>query len=295
MAREESFGDYKDDGASWVTLSSGEYYPDILTEACQLYQPVITLFGQLTQSAHSSSDLFMEISQIKTQWLRIQLARVFRKYVSPNTPVEMLKKKTQAANICEQFGDGFRSIVEVQRQFMSRPVPDEALCAVLWEYKDRGRKGYDLTERAFSIFREQLPGLTIIGPERAGRDIRLGDVFPDYPKPDRPVDFLVLEGSEKDFTQVVAIGLARYDSDRGGSQEDDRPGQYREVAQEVLGYTNANSMPGIKLIFVNDGPGLLLGSMWDDYSYIEEQWGNKIKVVTLRMIPERITSEWLKG
>ena len=28
-------------------------------------------------------------------WMRIQLCRVFRKYVSPATPVEMLKKKTK--------------------------------------------------------------------------------------------------------------------------------------------------------------------------------------------------------
>jgi hypothetical protein len=42
------------------------------------------------------------------------------------------------------------------------------------------------------------------------------------------------------------------------------------------------------------GPGLLLGSMWDDYSYIEEV-SDDIKVVTLRMITERITLEWLNS
>ena len=49
-----------------------------------------------------------------------------------------------------------------------------------------------------------------------------------------------------------------------------------------------------EIIFVNDGPGLLLGSMWDDYSYIEEV-SDDIKVVTLRMISERITLEWLNS
>ena len=48
-------------------------------------------------------------------------------------------------------------------------------------------------------------------------------------------------------------------------------------------------------LFLNDGPGLLLGSMWDDYSQLEERWENKIKVLTLRMIPERLTEDWLKG
>ena len=33
--------------------------------------------------------------------MRIQLARVFKKYVSPNTPVEMLKKKGSAEKIIE--------------------------------------------------------------------------------------------------------------------------------------------------------------------------------------------------
>jgi hypothetical protein len=295
MGKERLFADYKSDGAAWITLASGEYYPDILPQACELYKPVLVLFGHLLQSAHSSTDLFMAISELKQQWMRIQLSRVFRKYVSPETPVEMLKKKSAAAKICEQFGIGFRNIVEVQRKFQSRPIPDEALCALLWEYKDRGKKGYTLTERMFRILREQLPGFTMIGPERAGKDIRLGMVFPDYPKLDRPVDFVIFDGDKADATRAVAVGLARYDSDRGGAQEDDRIGQYREVAQEIIGYSDKNGLPRLKVIYVNDGPGLLLGSMWDDYAYIEEQWYGRVKVVTLRMVSQRITAAWLRG
>ena len=123
--------------------------------------------------------------------MRVQLARVFRKYVSPETPVEMLKQKARAQMICDQFGKGFRPIQKVQAAFSSRPLPDEALCAVLWEYKDRGKKGYDLTERFFSLFRSTFPDLQITGPERAGKDILLGQVFEHYPKPDRPVDFAI--------------------------------------------------------------------------------------------------------
>ena len=96
--------------------------------------------------------------------MRTQLCRVFKKYVSPQTPVEMLKRKTDAAKICAQFGDAFRSIVEVQQKFDSRPMPDEALCAVLWEYKDRGKKGYDLTERLFDVLGSQHIGLVVTGP-----------------------------------------------------------------------------------------------------------------------------------
>src|SRR5690606_12659144 len=140
-------------------------------------------------------------------WMRIQLSRVFKKYVSPSTPVEMLKQKGKAGAITEQFGRSFRPIQEVQAAFASRPIPDEALCAVLWEYKDRGKKGYDLTERFFEMIRAQLQDLKIIGPERAGKDILMGNVFADYPNPTRPVDFVISEPDGR----VLAIGLARYD------------------------------------------------------------------------------------
>jgi len=36
----------------WITLATGEYYPDIMPLASQLYTPVLILFGQLLRSAH---------------------------------------------------------------------------------------------------------------------------------------------------------------------------------------------------------------------------------------------------
>ena len=285
----KKFADYKSEGHLWVTLATGEYYPDILPMACELYKPVLVIFSDLLKKAHSATDLMLSISMVKEQWMRIQLARVFRKYVSPETPVEMLKKKSAAAQICADFGGGFREITEVQRRFFERPIPDEALCALLWEYKDRGKKGYDLTERLFAILKLQFPSLTIKGPERAGKDILLGTVFPDYPKPDRPVDFIVYDGDE-----VLAVGLARYDSDRGGAQEDDRTGQYRDCAQEILNHATKLGHK-TKVIFLNDGPGLLLGSMWNDYAYLEQIWDDRVRVVTLRMIIDRIPLTWLKS
>ena len=290
VTREKTFRDYKAEAEAWITLATGEYYPDILPDACRLYEPVLVEFGRLLKASHSSVFLFTTIMEAQHQWMRTQLCRVFKKYVSPQTPVEMLKRKSHAAKICADFGESFRNVVEVQQRFESRPMPDEALCAVLWEYKDRGKKGYDLTERLFAILRTQLVGCSIIGPERAGKDVRMSEIFTDYTKPDRPVDFVITEGEK-----VLAIGLARYDSDRGGAQEDDRTGQYREVAQELFGYADSHGMPYIKVVYVNDGPGLLLGSMWDDYAYIEDQWPGRVKVVTLRMAPDRITAEWLRS
>ena len=291
MTINRKFLDYKDEAEAWITLANGEYYPDILPDACRLYEPVLVEFGRLLKSAHSSTNLFMSIMKdTPNQWMRTQLCRVFRKYFSPTTPVEMLKKKSDAAKICKNFGDAFRSVVEVQHRFSERPIPDEPLCAVLWEYKDRGKKGYDLTERLFDILQGHHPDLRVAGPKRAGKDVPMGKVFKDYPNPKRPVDFVIYEDKK-----VLAIGLARYDSDRGGAQEDDRTGQYREVAQEIISYTDNHKMSHVKVIFVNDGPGLLLGSMWNDYAYIEDQWPGRVKVVTLRMVPERLTSKWLRS
>ncbi len=254
-----------------------------------MYEPILVLFGKLLKTSESSSRLFMNLTDIKEGWTRIQLARVSRKYVSPYIPVEMLKKKTRAQEICDQFGYSFRPIQEVQAAFASRPIPDEALCALLWEYKDRGKKGYDLTDRFFNIFREQFPALTIRGPERAGKDILLGTVFKNYPKPNRPADFVIY-----DREHVLVIGFARYDSDRGGAQEDDRTGGYQNCANEVLGYAKTHRVK-VKLIFLNDGPGLLLGSMWDDYASLERSWQGKIMVMTLRMVPERLTLNWIRA
>ena len=289
MINPEPFAKYKSEGHLWITLASGEYYPDILTDAVTLYEPVLVMFKRSLLRSESSSRLYLEISQEKSQWMHIQLCRVFRKYVSPATPVEMLKKKTKANIIVEQFGYQFRPIQEVQQAFLSRPLPDEALCAVLWEYKSRGQSGYDLTERFFGMFRAQFPDLIIKGPERAGQDIRVGKIFKHYPNPNRPVDFVVYDLDEK---TVLAIGLARYDSDRGGAQEDDRTGGYRNCANELLGFAQESQL-NFKVIFINDGPGLLLGSMWDDYATLEESWPGKIKVLTLRMVPERLTMDWL--
>lgn len=291
MAPLKSFTDYRADANNWITLASGEYYPDILKDACTLYKPVLIMFGQLVKTSESSVRLFEQITDVREGWMRLQLARVFKRYVSPQTPVEMLKRKIDAKNICERFGPAFRPIHEVQAKFARRPIRDEALCALLWEYKDRGKKGYDLTERFFLVIRALFPDLIIRGPERAGKDIAMGEVFEDYPNPKRPVDFVIYDTTGK---TPLAIGLARYDSDRGGAQEDDRTGGYRNCADELLNYATAHNLP-TKVIFVHDGPGLLLGTMWNDYGTLEKSWPARIKIVTLRMVPERITIEWLES
>lgn len=43
----KSFAEYKQTAPNWITMTNGEFYPDILTDACELYKPVLVLFGQL--------------------------------------------------------------------------------------------------------------------------------------------------------------------------------------------------------------------------------------------------------
>ncbi|HOU15406.1 MAG TPA: bstEII [Anaerolineae bacterium] len=286
---EKTFADYWHGAENWITLTSGEYYPDILEDACNLYMPVLEVFGQLLGTSYSSQNLFEQISDYGNPWMRVQLCRVFHRYVSPDAPVEMTKIRTRKQQVLDTFGQEFRAIHEVQAKFNERPKRDEALCALLWEYKSRGQKGYTLTEKFFDLFQSRFPTLKIVGPKRAGQDIALGSVFDEYPNPARPVDFVVYGKNKQD---VLVVGLARYDSDRGGAQEDDRTGGYKNCADEVLNYVQVRGLR-TKMIFLNDGPGLLLGSMWRDYVTLEESWPGKIKVVTLRMVTERVTYEWL--
>lgn len=100
----KSFAEYKGEGPNWITLATGEYYPDILKDACELYKPVLVMFGQMLKTSESSIRLFLTISEVTDGWMRVQLARVFRKYVSPEIPVEMLKKRVGQTKVCYAHG-----------------------------------------------------------------------------------------------------------------------------------------------------------------------------------------------
>lgn len=60
----------------------------------------------------------------------------------------------------------------------------------------------------------------------------------------------------------------------------------------VLAYSDGNHLRA-KVILLNDGPGLLLGTMWNDYVNLENSHMGEVLVTTLRMIPERLTLDWL--
>ena len=47
MPKTSMFGNYKAEGHKWITLATGEYYPDILKDACELYKPVLVAFPRI--------------------------------------------------------------------------------------------------------------------------------------------------------------------------------------------------------------------------------------------------------
>lgn len=284
-----SFAEYKNINSQYITFIDSEFYPDYLDEATMIYGSVIEQFANLANTANSSADLLLRIAEIPNP-SRTQLLRVFRKYVSPDTSVEMLKVKKKINQIIKNYGNRFRNIEDVKEKLATRPTPDEALIAILMEYKNRGQKGYELTEAFFLWFEAHFGSEYLIqGPIRAGRDIMLDEVLENWQEK-TPTDILI---SRLDGTPLI-IGFARYDSDRGGAQEDDRIGGNREKATNILKYANTYQLP-LKVFFLNDGPGLTLGSMWNDYASLETDGNGRVMVCTLKMLDERFTKDWLES
>jgi hypothetical protein len=200
----------------------------------------------------------------------------------------MTKRKTKIPDIIKDFGYRFRPIEQVKQNLQSRPILDETLMAILLEQSTRGQKGYDLTESFFLWFNKVFnKDYLIRGPVRAGRDVMLNEVLDNW-QYKTPADMLI---SRLDGTPLV-VGFARYDSDRGGSQEDDRTGGNRDKITEILGYAQTYNLP-LKVLMLNDGPGLLLGSMWNDYANLEQYGQGRVMVCTLKMLEKRFTQSWL--
>ena len=65
------------------------------------------------------------------------------------------------------------------------------------------------------------------------------------------VDRWILLFHQRTKKVIYAVGLARYDGDRGGAQEDDRTGGYKNCSDEVLNYVHSHELK-TKVIFLND-------------------------------------------
>lgn len=281
------FADYKDEGAQWITVLESDFYPDYLEDATDYYDAFVKTFREEVQRSSSSADLLRRLSGYKGPD-STQLLRIFRKYVSPTTPVEMLKRKRKVEELIRDFGPAFRPVEEVREALESRPTSDEVLSALLWEYRDRGQKGYTITEDFFAWFRRKFGDrFAITGPERAGKDVILSNELEGFEKK-TPADFLI---RDRDSTPLV-VGFARYDSDRGGAQEDDRIKGNEGNITDLRKYSRERNIP-LKILFLNDGPGLLLGYMWKGYAELEEYGQGDVMVATLLMLDERFTEDWI--
>ncbi|WLF29203.1 hypothetical protein [Bacillus altitudinis] len=286
----KKFKDYKVGAEKYITFVDSEFYPDYIEMAEMMYKDILVRFYDLVHSSDSSQGLLVKISQEKGP-TRIQLLRVFRKYVSPDTSVEMLKVKSKIPNIILEFGDRFRDLEEVKLKLYPRNNPDPAIMALLYEYKDRGQKGYELTDTFFTWFERTFGDeYEIKGPRRAGKDLILSQELEGFPYA-APADFIIYRKADN---VPLVVGFARYDSDRGGAQEDDRTGGNRDKITMINEYAEITDLP-VKVLFINDGPGLLLGSMWNDYASLEEYGLDNAMVCTLKMVNERITKEWLES
>jgi hypothetical protein len=288
--RMPSFGDYKSEKWKWITAFDASYYPDNFEAAREHYKPSIDRFRELATEAKDTASLFRTIQKkgtVKGQGQRIQVLRIFRRYASPATSVEMLKKVKDTDEICTAFGPLFRNI-DLVRANIGRVDYDPILAALLYEHKDRGIKGYELTDRFFEWFGGKFdsPPYELLGPRRAGKDVQMSKLFPEYKKK-CPIDLVV-----KREGVTVMVGFARYDSDRGGSQEDDRTGGNETKVVRVQEFAKKENH-NIKIFFLNDGPGLLLGSMWQDYADLEQLDPSRLMVCTLKMLTSRFTEEWL--
>jgi hypothetical protein len=284
-----TFGDFQDEGQDWITFVEADYYPDYLEPAKDKYEDDMAEFGNLIERADSSADVLRIINEewTTTNKQRTQLLRIFRRYISPDTSVEMMKKKKNESMVIDDFGHKFRDIESVRENWNSRPQPDETLAALLDQHSDRGFKGYWVEEQVFQWFEENFgDGFNLEGPRGAGRDINLDEVFDGYDH-QTPADFVLYGPSG----EPELVGFARYDSDRGGAQEDDRTGGNANTVTRITEYSEENDLD-LKILFVNDGPGLLLGSMWDDYARIEASAEN-VKVCTLEMLDGRISEDWV--
>ena len=187
MAR---FSDYQAEKYKWITAFDKKFYPDHFKEALSHYKPFIKRFRKLTTTATSSEHLFRLIQKEKNP-PRVQLLRIFNRYVSPITSVEMLKVVGNTNDICTAFGPLFRDIALVKANFATKKH-DDVLAALLFEHKERGQFGYELTERFFKWFEETFPGTEFeaLGPRRAGKDIDLKKVIEGY-QHDCPTDILI--------------------------------------------------------------------------------------------------------
>lgn len=166
-----------------------------------------------------------------------------------------------------------------------------ALTSLIGEYDDRGKQGYILTDLFFTWFEDKFSNIfTIEGPRGAGKDIQLSSVFEDFDS-DYACDFIIRDHQTQ---SVLAVGFARYDSTRGGSQSDDRTGGNNDKVMKAHEF-NGSDENQFKVLFLSDGPGLTHKDTWEEACLLDGKLNDRVRVSTLKLADHRILESWLRS
>lgn len=275
-------------------ISSGTTFPEFLEEKLAKYKPYIKEFGEIVQRSESSSQVLEIIRDSDSSMdkdKRMSFLKIFRRCVSPVCDTEATKKITKIPTsvFVDNYGHTFKSITKLKKQFSEINNGQlSALSVLLGEYDNRGEQGYVLTDLFFTWFEETFEGLSIEGPRGAGKDIQLSSIFEAF-KGECPCDFVIRENKT---SRVLAIGFARYDSTRGGSQSDDRTGGNADKVSKVKQLCKQTGH-SFKVIFLADGPGLTHKDTWKEACLLDGSMDGHVRLTTLKTAPHRITKDWL--
>lgn len=297
MAAPPSLADIPDRDSSITTFSSALTFPESLDAGKETYSAAVGEFAHLIGKATSSAHLLALIRDGAYRGKnRMSLLKLFRRCVSPVCDTERAKKVVSVSteSIVAACGDSFKSIDVLKAQF-SPPLRQElisALGVLLGENDARGQSGYALTAAFFDWFAAQpaFSSLVASGPRGAGGDIQLNSLLPNFDN-NYPCDIVVTDANT---AAVVAVGFARYDATRGGSQSDDRTGGNANKVDKARQYV-ANGGQPFRLIFLADGPGLLHGDTWREACALDGSFDVNVRVTTLKLAPSRITLPCLRN
>lgn len=280
-----------------TTFSTTATFPESIDTAKPSYRDDINAFAALIAESKDSADLLRRIREQKMNSAqRMSLLKLFRRCVSPVCDTEMTKKinKIPTSDIVSGFGNTFKSIDVLKAQFKA-PIAEEhvvALILLLSENDNRGQSGYALTGAFFDWFAAQpsLKALEALGPRGAGRDIELSTLLPGFPE-GYPCDLIIR--AKKDQS-IQAVGFARYDATRGGSQSDDRTGGNANKVDKAAEYQKETGN-SFRLLFLADGPGLLHTDTLEESCRLDGRLDGAVRVTTLKLAPARVTFPWLTG
>ncbi|MBT2917730.1 hypothetical protein [Vibrio anguillarum] len=296
MAVNFSFLSTIEDLESVVTaIPSSPTFPEFVEGRFNRYSEFVELFSSLIMDSSSSAELLCKIRNPKTfkAEVRMPLLKLFRRCVSTVIDTEKSKKIINPTSMfVDNYGHTFKDINLLKRQFSNMPDKDKyALTSLIGEYDDRGKQGYILTDMFFTWFEYVFSGkFTIEGPRGAGKDIQLQSIFDKFDS-DYPCDFVI-----RDFKSrvVLAVGFARYDSTRGGSQSDDRTGGNNDKVMKADEFTKLSNI-NFKILFLADGPGLTHRDTWEESCILDGKLNDRVRVSTLKLAYKRITEDWLRN